>query len=125
MRGFYGILLLMLMVGCSKVNSLGPKEFQQQIGNTPNAVVIDVRTSQETYTNGIIPGANVSDYKSGEFREAINSLDKSKTYFLYCASGMRSSDAAKLMKHEGFENVYVLDGGAKAWKDAGLELQSR
>lgn len=73
-------------------------------------VIIDVRTKGE-YDNGSLKGALVGyDYSSGEFEEKLDSLDKTKTYYLYCASGNRSGKAAELMKEKGFENVHNLGG---------------
>ena len=37
-----------------------------------------------------------------------------------CASGARASLAALTLKTMGYEDVAVLDGGLKAWTDAGL-----
>lgn len=57
---------------------------------------------------------------SGEFEEKLDSLDKSKTYYLYCASGNRSGKAAEIMKENGFENVHNL-GGYNDLVEAGFE----
>lgn len=73
-------------------------------------IIIDVRTEGE-YDNGSLKGARVGyDLSSGEFEEKLDSLDKSKTYYLYCASGNRSGKAAQLMKEKGFEKVHNLGG---------------
>jgi phage shock protein E len=82
--------------------------------------VLDVRTPEEV-AEGVIPGAIVLDYKSADFKTSLDSLDKSKTYFVYCASGGRSGKTADLMKQENFNAVYSLAGGMKAWTEAGLE----
>lgn len=73
-------------------------------------IIIDVRTERE-YENGSLKGALVGyNLMSGEFEEKLDSLDKSKTYYLYCASGNRSGKAAEIMKENGFENVHNLGG---------------
>jgi rhodanese-related sulfurtransferase len=41
-------------------------------------------------------------------------MDKSKTYFLYCRSGNRSSQACRYMQESGF-NTYNLVGGMLDW----------
>lgn len=125
MKRLIGLFLVVVVCSCSDPNSLKPQEFQHRIASTPDAVVIDVRTPKETYTTGIIEGALVSDYKSGEFATSIAEFDKSKTYFVYCASGMRSSEAANLLTKEGFEKVFILDGGTKAWEKEELPLVQR
>ena len=60
------------------------------------------------------------NYSSGEFEEKLDSLDKTKTYYLYCASGNRSGKAAVLMKEKGFENVHNL-GGYEDLVESGFE----
>ena len=83
-------------------------------------IIIDVRTERE-YDNGSLKGALVGyNLTSGEFEEKLDSLDKSKTYYLYCASGNRSGKAAEIMKENGFENVHNL-GGYNDLVEAGFE----
>ena len=125
MSRYFCFLWFVAMLGCSDANSLKPAEFLSQIRNTPDAVVVDVRTPEETHKTGVISGAQVIDFKAAGFETEIDKLDKSKTYFVYCASGKRSSKAADQMKEKGFEKVFVLDGGAKAWEEEGLELTSK
>lgn len=116
---------LLFLCACQKKESassgaLEPKEFQEKIGLTLGAVVLDVRTPEEV-AEGIIPGAINLDYKSADFKTSIDALDKSKTYFVYCASGGRSGKTADLMKEKNFNSVYSLAGGLKAWTESGLE----
>lgn len=115
---------LLLLSSCQKKESasgaLEPKEFQEKIAATTGAVVLDVRTPEEV-AEGIIPGAIVLDYKSADFKASIDALDKSKTYFVYCAAGGRSGKTCDLMKEQNFNAVYSLAGGMKAWTEAGLE----
>lgn len=77
--------------------------------------LIDVRTPQE-FKTGYISGAVNIDYRSDNFKEKINKLDKSKTYYVYCEVGGRSSDAAIYMKTQGFCKVVTLQRGLHAWK---------
>jgi len=75
-----------------------------------NAVIIDVRTGAE-FASGYIDGAiNVPV-------ENISSInyDKGTVIILYCASGMRSTQAAKTLVDLGYTNVYNLDGGLINW----------
>ena len=79
-----------------------------------------MRTPDE-FSEGIIEGAINIDFKDPSFGEKISALDKSKPYFVYCLSGKRSGDAAKQMDSVGFKSIYLLKGGYKDWKNAGLE----
>ena len=42
-------------------------------------------------------------------------VDKSKSYFLYCKAGSRSSQACSLMNQLGFDKTYNLLGGFMNW----------
>jgi rhodanese-related sulfurtransferase len=42
---------------------------------------------------------------------------------VYCGSGIRSAKAAAILKEKGYDQVYELDGGIKAWKEAGLPVE--
>ena len=104
----------------NKIVSLSPDDFKSTLASTPDAVLVDVRTPDE-FSEGIIEGAINIDFKDPSFGEKINALDKGKPYFVYCLSGKRSGDAAKQMDSVGFKSIYLLKGGYKDWKNAGLE----
>jgi rhodanese-related sulfurtransferase len=95
---------------------LSPQDFKSKLASTPDAVLVDVRKPEEL-SEGMIDGAINIDYKDSSFTDKIQTLDKTKTYFLYCKSGIRSSDAARDMHKLGFENLYVLEGGIKNMED--------
>ena len=119
--------LLLLLSACSRqggdgdsVQVLNAKDFNDRI--EANAVLLDVRTPEE-FTSGHIPDAINLDYKSGNFSDRLDSLDKSKDYMVYCLSGVRSGKAADLMKEKGFNSITTLDGGMEAWVAEGLPVQ--
>lgn len=95
--------------------------FDQQLRQTPDAVLLDVRTPAE-YATGFIPGAQLMDFNDPSFAGKLAALDKAKPYFLYCAAGVRSHGAYEMMKAQGFRQVIELDGGISAWEAAGLPL---
>lgn len=81
-----------------------------------NAVLLDVR-SEEECDQGIIEGSiNIDIRKEQEFLDAIAALDKSKNYYVYCRSGMRSAKACQIMNELGIENAYNLLGGIIEWE---------
>lgn len=92
--------IALLLTGCSS-EDLSPS-------NASVDVVVDVRTAGE-YAAGHVAGAINIDVESGDFASAIGTLDKSKTYLVYCHSGRRSGIAAEQMRSAG---LTVLDGGA-------------
>lgn len=72
------------------------------------AVVIDVRTKEEIEL-GQIPDA--IHLEVDEIRNGLDILDKEKTYIVYCAVGIRGYIAVRILKANGFKNVYNLTGG--------------
>ena len=93
--------------------SLNGKEFKEEYSRTTNPVLLDVRTAAEFATGSITNAKNI-DVLSADFKKQIDSLDKSKNYFLFCRSGSRSGQACSLMAEKGF-NVFNLKGGIGTW----------
>ncbi len=52
----------------------------------------------------------------GKLRERLKELDKNKTIVPYCAIGVRSYNAARILKQHGFDKVRVLSGGTSFYK---------
>lgn len=88
-------------------------QFMQKM-KEKNVVILDVRTPEE-HRSGYIKGATLLSVNSAEFESAIQKLDKSKTYLVYCRSGARSMNAARKMKAAGFEQLFNLQGGIMGW----------
>lgn len=96
--------------------NIGQQEWWDRAQQDDNAVILDVRTEDE-YNRGIIPGAvNIDIYKGQGFIDAVDALDKSKNYYVYCAAGARSANACNVMNQLGFENAYNLVGGISQWR---------
>ena len=74
--------------------------------------LIDIRTETE-HEDFNIGGKNVPLERLFSF---IEMLDKKVKTVLYCASGKRSGEAVKIIKHKIPDaNVFSLEGGLKAW----------
>jgi Rhodanese-related sulfurtransferase len=72
------------------------------------AKVIDVRTPDE-FADGAYPGA--TNVPLGLLQGKLGEIGpKDGSYVLYCASGARSSQAARVMKQAGFANVVNAGG---------------
>ncbi|MGO0060409.1 rhodanese-like domain-containing protein [Brevibacillus fluminis] len=77
-----------------------------------SAVVIDVREANE-FRSGHIPHA--IHIPLGQLDRRIGEIPKQKEVLLYCRSGMRSKQAAKVLKKHGFAHIAHLQGGILAW----------
>jgi rhodanese-related sulfurtransferase len=91
------------------------KRFAEIINETPNSIILDVRTREEHQTFRI-PNSILIDFNSTKFTEKLETLDTTKTYLVYCASGARSLGACKQMKKMGFEKIFNLKNGILSWR---------
>ena len=94
---------------------LTQEAWREQLASDPEAVILDVRTDQEV-EDGYIPGSMHIDIYMGQgFLDALEDLDKTKHYYVYCRSGNRSGQACALMQSRGFAHTYNLMGGMLEW----------
>lgn len=107
------------MAACnSNAQNVDANTFEQKI-NAGGAQVLDVRTAGE-FIGGHLKNVLQADWTDREqFVERTKHLDKNKTLLIYCASGIRSAQAAAFLKQEGFREVINLQGGIAAWNAAG------
>ncbi len=99
------------------MENISKELWKEKLAKEADYVLLDVRTPQEC-AEGIQQGAiqlNIMDSQS--FRNRIESLDKSKTYFVYCRSGNRSGQACQILDQLGFNKTYNLLGGMMSWDE--------
>ena len=99
--------------------NMTPDQYVQ--ADKSNAVILDVRTQRE-YDYGHLEGAIVIDIYKRDFRDKVNQLDKSKTYYVYCKTGIRSRSAVNYMRQSGFAKVCDLQGGINYLARAGVQF---
>ncbi|MBX3243819.1 MAG: rhodanese-like domain-containing protein [Acidobacteria bacterium] len=111
-----------------QIENLTPEQVKEEL-SSGDVVIIDIRESEELAENGKIAGSVHAPRGMLEFYadETLPyhkpEFDKDKRIILHCASGGRSALAAKTLKDMGYDNVAHLDGGLKAWKEAGFETE--
>jgi rhodanese-related sulfurtransferase len=127
MKKILSSLSLLMIVACSYgqtntavVTHLSAERFKA-IMNDKNGMIIDLRTPEEI-SKGHIANAVYIDFLAKDAEQQILKLDKSKTYYVYCASGGRSGDAAEFMEKHGFKRVYNLNNGFDGWKKKGFPV---
>ena len=85
-----------------------------KLTNEPGTVVIDMRNHYE-YEVGHFE--NAIEVPSDTFREQLPmavemmKADKNKSIIMYCTGGIRCEKASAYMLHNGFKNVFHLEGG--------------
>ena len=85
-------------------------------------VLIDTREDHE-WTAGHAKGA--VHLSKGVIERDIETAvpDKSKKLVLYCGGGYRSALVAEALGKMGYTNAISLDGGWRAWNEAGLPVE--
>lgn len=90
-----------------------------------DVLLVDIREPGESAQGGVIPGAVAAPRGMLEFWADPSSpyhrqeFDPQRRVILHCASGGRSALAADTLQQMGYTNVAHLDGGLKAWAEAG------
>lgn len=109
------LLLAMAFVGCqAQSNQLTADQFEAKLTAIKEKQVLDVRTAEE-FAGGHLSGAKQIDFYKDDFKANLAKLDKNKPVFVYCAGGVRSGSAAKILSDMGFKQIYDLKGGIRAW----------
>lgn len=104
----------------SRVNECDVAGAQERIAG--GAVLIDVREDNE-FAAGHAAGAKHMGRGIIE-RDIVQSFpDKSTEIVLYCGGGYRSALAADMLQKMGYTNVWSMDGGWAAWKEAGASIE--
>ena len=98
----------------SKFKTVDVSEFAKAVSDT-SYVVLDVRTPAE-HAEGYIPGTHYNiDVLEDTYTEvALKMLPKDKPVALYCRSGNRSKNAARILAEKGYQ-VLELGSGFRGW----------
>lgn len=95
-----------------------------------DAVLIDLREPEERQANGVIAGAVHAPRGMLQFYADPTSashrpeFDTGRRAILHCDSGGRSALAADVPQRLGYGRVAHMEGGLKAWRAAGLSVES-
>jgi rhodanese-related sulfurtransferase len=116
------VLLATGLVAAQPMTKLSVSDFEKALAAATDETLIDVRTPGE-YSSGHLPNAVLIDVSGREFRQRAARLDKTKPVFVYCASGVRSERAAKLLSEMGFAKIFDLKGGINAWRRAARPIE--
>ena len=88
--------------------------------NGKSHVVLDVRESDE-WRQGHLAGAVPLPRGFLEIKVETAIPDKNTPIIAYCAGGVRSLLAGKMLKEMGYQNVISMTGGYNAWKNGGFK----
>src|ERR1700678_1725264 len=86
-------------------------------------IVLDVR-ERDAYEAGHISGARLLPRGQLELRVNEELTDPTKRILAYCEFGRVSTLATATLRQMGFRSAVALDGGMKAWRDAGYTVKT-
>jgi glyoxylase-like metal-dependent hydrolase (beta-lactamase superfamily II)/rhodanese-related sulfurtransferase len=89
--------------------------------NARELIVLDVR-ERDAYESGHIPQARLLPRGQLELRVNQELPDPTQRILAYCEFGKISTLAAATLREMGFLHALALDGGMKAWRDAGYPV---
>ena len=111
-----------------QIENLPPERVATEAGSG-DALLVDIREPDERLQNGFIAGSVSAPRGMLEFSADPTSpyhreeFQPGRRIVLYCASSGRSALASATLGQLGYTNVAHLDGGFKAWKEAGLPVE--
>ena len=82
---------------------------------------MDVRTPRERDQKRV-PGS--IGIPLNHLTERLADLPKDRPLIVFCSGGYRSSIAASLLQHQGFDHVSEIAGGIAAWETAKLPMEA-
>ncbi|MBE2188729.1 MAG: thioredoxin fold domain-containing protein [Candidatus Kapabacteria bacterium] len=102
------------------MKNINATEFKKLV-DAGNGITLDVRTPEEI-ADGYINNASIVNYYDEDFEKKINLIPKDKEIYIYCKSGGRSSEAAEILRKNGFKRIYQLENGIIEWEEMGYPL---
>lgn len=103
------------------INECSVTDVIKMKNNEEDFILVDIREDNE-FNKGHIKGS--VHIGKGIIERDIHLFvdDHAKKIVLYCGGGFRSVIAADNLQKMGYENVYSMNGGWKAWNAAGGEI---
>jgi len=94
------------------MKQISPTELKEWVDNGRHFQLVDVREGWERDAYNI-GGDHIP---MNELMARQTELHKNEPVVLYCEKGIRSVIAIQRLQDAGFDNLYNLAGGMKAWK---------
>jgi len=121
---FHLIAFIFIVTGCVSQKPDYPKVITatelNQIMQNEDIFLVDVHTPEQQHIKGtdlFIPYNKIETYKDKLPQ------DENTPIYLYCEGGPMGNAAAKSLYELGYRNLFNLEGGAKAWRNAGLDFE--
>ncbi|OUR65029.1 sulfurtransferase [Bermanella sp. 47_1433_sub80_T6] len=123
-------ILVGLLAGCFALlawdgsHKAGPKVGTHEatrLINQENALVLDIRDKADFKGGHLVDSMNIPN---AQINNRLGELEKYKAspVIVVCKAGQTASSAAKILKENGFTEVYRLGGGIMEWSGNNLPL---
>lgn len=99
----------------SAFQHLSINQLIQMQASSTDIQIVDIRDS-ESFEAGHI--ANATNLTNENLAAYIGNADMDKPLIVVCYHGISSQNAAQYLNEQGFDEVYSLDGGFQAWREA-------
>ncbi len=113
-------------MGTPAIEKISPQAFNQWVVAQKPFILIDTLTSDH-FKAIHLPGASHACVFEVNYLDQIAALttDKHARLVLYGASekSMDAAVAAEKLEREGFDNLFILDGGIDGWRTAGYPAE--
>jgi len=102
------------------VSLLTVKELYEKIKDGKDVQIFDVREASE-YEGRRIKGAISAPLS--RFKESSKIFDRNRHSYIVCQAGKRAERFASKLLEDGYANISVVEGGLKAWIEAGYPVE--
>ena len=106
----------------ARIQQTDMEGYQQMLASGERPLLIDTREDNEWQAGHAAGSIHLS---KGVIERDIETKvpDKGTKMVLYCGGGYRSALAADALRRMGYTNVISLDGGWRAWQQAGMPVE--
>jgi rhodanese-related sulfurtransferase len=101
--------------------TISVQDLRQRLDSDAPPFLLDVRTPEEYVQDGHAPEAVLIPLQ--ELAQRTDELPRDQPIACICRSGNRSLTACDLLAAEGFEGLLNIDGGMRAWAQAGYPIE--
>ena len=116
---FFLLLFTELRRKAAGLINIEPEQAVKLMNN--DAAVLDIRSTDSWSAGHIVNAKNIPFDELDGHKEKLDNL-KDKPIIAVCDAGITSTKAVDALRKRGFESVYGIKGGMKAWTDAGLPI---
>lgn len=115
----------LINIAKKETKGISPKELKTLIDNEEEVIVLDVREILER-SEGQIYAEDTYEMTRGdlEFFILTKIKDTSALVVTYCRGGTKGALAAQTLKNLGYKDARYLDGGLRAWANAGYPIET-